>query len=198
MVYKSELVKIDQKVLLIDFKKIEDIIFKHTLKSYLKDTTYSKINEVWQKLDGSILPESDKSLLSLITYLFYIEGIYTLRIDVIIYYLIKTQCHDIFDDYKREFITKFDDLANVNLATKLKFLKLHKWDEVVNICNKELRNAIAHHNFTILDDGRIEYIKQNGKKDYIDNLELRRRICDIDVLSAFLKIKRSEAMRKKV
>jgi len=43
----------------------------------------------------------------------------------IIYWLIKSKHHDIWDDVKQTFVSKFDDISYIPLSVKLKFLTKH-------------------------------------------------------------------------
>ena len=75
------------------------------------------------------------------------------------------------------------------------FVKLkHDYKETAKLCNRKLRNAIAHHDFKINPDGSIEYYNY-GKKLETNNFELRRRINDIYVMFAFLNERRAMALR---
>jgi len=193
MPYDVSLVKVQDEVLRIDFTKIYDVILKYTGKAINQEKHYKEIDEVWRKLDGTTISESMKSLLSLTTYLFYIEGIYMLSIDVIIYYLIQ-DCHDIWSEERRIFVDEFEDLNRIPLATKLKFLEKHDYSETSKLCDRKLRNAIAHHEFEIQPDGTIDYYHY-GKKNETNNYELRRRINDIYVMFAFINERRAMALR---
>ena len=185
--------KIQDEVLRIDFTKIYDVILKYTGKAMNQENHYKEIAEVWQRLDGTTISESMKSILSLTTYLFYIEGIYMLSIDVIIYYLIQ-DCHDIWSEERRIFVDEFEDLNRIPLATKLKFLEKHDYSETAKLCDRKLRNAIAHHEFEIQSDGTVDYYNY-GKKSETNNYELRRRINDIFVMFAFINERRAMALR---
>ena len=192
MPYDVSLQKVQDEVLKIDFTKIYDVILKYTEKAINQEKHYKGIDEVWRRLDGTTISESLKSLLSLTTYLFYIEGIYMLSIDVIIYYLIQ-DCHDIWSEERRIFVDEFEDLNRIPLATKLKFLEKHDYSEIVKLCDRKLRNAIAHHEFEIQPDGTVDYYHY-GKKNETNNYELRRRINDIYVMFAFINERRAMAM----
>jgi len=193
MPYDVSLHKVQQEVLRVDFSQIYDVILKYTGKAINQEKHYKEIDEVWRKLDGTTISESMKSLLSLTTYLFYIEGIYMLSIDVIIYYLIQ-DCHDIWSEERRIFVETFNDLSRIPLATKLKFLEKHDYNETAKLCDRKLRNAIAHHEFEIQPDGTVDYYHY-GKKNETNNCELRRRINDIYVMFAFLNERRAMALR---
>jgi len=192
MPYDVSLHKVQDEVLRIDFTKIYDVILKYTGKAINQEKHYEEIKEVWRRLDGTTISESMKSLLSLTTYLFYIEGIYMLSIDVIIYYLIQ-DCHDIWSEERRIFVDEFEDLNRIPLATKLKFLEKHDYSETVKLCDRKLRNAIAHHEFEIQPDGTVDYYHY-GKKNETNNRELRHRINDIWVMFAFINERRAMAL----
>jgi len=197
MEYEVDWSVVMDKISKIDFSRIEDNIIENIENAYEShNNTYQLFNNVWRLLDGPTIPNNMKSFLSLMTYLLYVEGIHTLNIDIIIYYLIKTQHHDVWDEEKRRFISNYDDLARIPLATKLKFLTIHGYEEITEMCNKKLRNAIAHHEFNILDNGIVEYFSY-GKRSEIDNLHLRKMIVDIHTLSAYINTYKGDRKRKR-
>ena len=103
-------------------------------------------------------------------------------------------CHDIWSEDKRIFVEKFEDLNRIPLATKLKFLEKHDYKETAKICNRKLRNAIAHHNFEINSDGSIDYYHYENKLK-TNNIELREGINAIYTMFAFLNERRSMALK---
>lgn len=48
-----------------------------------------------------------------------------------------------------------EDISKVNLAKKITFLKEHGFDYFEEVCAKDIRNAIAHQNIEIKDDGTL-------------------------------------------
>lgn len=52
-------------------------------------------------------------------------------------------------------VSTLKDLHKLNLSYKLEFLDAHEFDFVSKIVNRNLRNNIAHLNFTITGDGKI-------------------------------------------
>ena len=181
---------IQEKLSNIDFSKIVDGIKLRSsftartelIKKYVDGVSFELIEGGFEKIS-----ETSKTMLSLITYLFDVEGRYTHGIDLIIYYIIKEEPKKLTHKKDKEFkkIKKFEDLYKPTLDRKLNFLKRHGFQEVSDICNKELRNSIAHNDFLIKPNGEIAYIVDN-KTVILTNLNLRKLITDIDSFIAFL------------
>ena len=170
-----------------------DIILLYTRKSLQFDKTWASIEGIWKSTDGPSLPQDTQSILALTSYLFFVEGLYALSLDVIIYNLIKTEHTDVLDR-NGNYVTKFDKLSDVSLSRKAIFLERHKYKEVLKIVKRRLRNAIAHHDFKILEDGTIEYDTKSGKKS-ASRKEIYEMIGNIRLLSAYINERRSEALQ---
>jgi hypothetical protein len=64
--------------------------------------------------------------------------------------------HDLLDLIKRKYVTTMKEIADVDSSTKLSFLKEHKFGMIVREQDKKLRNKIAHGEYTLSNDGKLE------------------------------------------
>ncbi len=80
--------------------------------------------------------------------------------------------HDISD--RGEFVDSFKKILQINLYTKLNFLTRHGFSFFSIICDRRLRNAIAHHDFKIGSNGEIIL-----KDREITRVELVKKINDL-------------------
>jgi len=179
----------------LDFSQLDlyKIILKYTMKSQQFDETYDSIVGIWKNTDGPSLPQKTQSILALTSYLFFVEGMYSLCLDVIIYYLIKSEHADILDR-NGAYVTKFERMTNVDLSRKCHFLERHGYKEVLSIVNRRLRNAIAHHDFNIHDDGTIEYKSRRGIES-ASRRDIYEMIGNIRLVTEYIKNRRAEALR---
>jgi hypothetical protein len=118
---------------------------------------------------ASSLGHQEKSLLNLFSYLLLAEGIFGGIVQIITFLLVKND-HDIYDYRRNEFVTSYEELEEVDLSLKLKFLKKHGFALLVASIDKKLRNNIAHLNFVVKTDGSIIDKKTNSQ---ITDLEQR-------------------------
>ncbi len=94
------------------------------------------------------------SMLFLLDYLVVVESFYSDVIDLLCFALLAAH-HDIADFYSRKYVTKLSELEEIPLADKLRFLSLHGWNEAEQAVDRPLRNAIAHGNYRIDEDGLV-------------------------------------------
>jgi len=128
-------------------------------------------SESLKKIRWSSISTTEESLLIIIYTLFLTEGILGFGMNTIIYALMLKGHHDIWFEWKQRFVSSFDELFEVPLSVRLKFLEKHEFEFFSEICPKDIRNAIAHLNFDIGSDGTI-HIKQ-GKKYTKKQLETK-------------------------
>ena len=122
-----------------------------------------------------------KSLINVIYYLFFIEGMYSFNINMIIYYEICNKSQEIKIDYGKNSgkkVTKFDELNYVSLSNRLKFMRRRGYGEIADLCNVKIRNAIAHNDYYIDGKGTFIIVSSREKSkysilnEYIENLQL--------------------------
>jgi len=105
-------------------------------------------------LESKGIGERNRAFLSLAIYLFLAEGAYASYMNFVCFMLV-SQGHDLYNVFKRRFACSFKEIEGVNLETKEQFLKEHRLDLFKKGLNRKLRNAIAHYDFKIEDDGTI-------------------------------------------
>jgi len=126
-------------------------------------TNFKTSQDVLGKIQWNLLTASEDALLRLTYVLFLTEGLLAFYINTIVYCLIRNEHHDIWFEMKQKFVSSFEELSEVPLSIKLKFLDIHGFDFFSDICRTDLRNAVAHQDFSIESDGTI-YIKKGKKK----------------------------------
>ena len=77
-----------------------------------------------------------------------------LCVDVICYMLVATG-HDLFDSIRRQYVDSIEEIGEVDLSTKLKFLDRHDFGLINRKQDQKLRNKIAHHNYYFDESGKI-------------------------------------------
>jgi hypothetical protein len=131
-------------------------IFEETRQKYRakEKGTISTMNALMRLADISGTNEYEKSALSLAIYLFLTEGSIASYMNFICFMLV-SQGHDIYDFFSKKYACSFEEIANVDMRTKEEFLKEHDFDLFNKGYDRKLRNAVAHRNFDIEDDGTI-------------------------------------------
>ncbi|MCJ7633652.1 hypothetical protein MUP77_14840 [Candidatus Bathyarchaeota archaeon] len=123
------------------------------------------------------LTPSEDTLLKLTYILFLVEGPFGFYINNYVFGLVLESHHDVWLEDKQKFASSFEEIINVPLSTKLKFLDKHDFKSFSKICPKDIRNAIAHWNFHIEADGTITIKNHKYTKEDSTNIVL-----DIDKL----------------
>ena len=101
-----------------------------------------------------------ESLMKMFQYLGYVESIGVTLIDMFILLLIANG-HQLHVERLRGWprilhVSSFKELEHANLASKLGFLEMNGMENVVKLIDRNLRNDIAHFNFSIDDKGKID------------------------------------------
>jgi hypothetical protein len=86
------------------------------------------------------------------SYLWTYESIYVLAIDGLCY-LLCLGGHDLFDANRKDYVSSYDDIKNVDIYSKTKFLKNHNFNMVERKEDRLVRNKIAHHDFDLDSSG---------------------------------------------
>lgn len=94
------------------------------------------------------------SLLMVSLFLFGFEGLYCNNLDSFCLQLV-IEGHDLFDPIKREYISSLNEIGDVDIATKFKFLERHNLKMLVRRKDQRLRNRIAHYDFSVDNDGNF-------------------------------------------
>jgi hypothetical protein len=90
----------------------------------------------------------------MLAFLWEYEGSYATCVDAFCFLLIANG-HDLFDFIKRKYVKSLEDIGNVDVSTKLNFLEEHGFEIFRRTEDKNLRNKIAHHDFTLDASGRV-------------------------------------------
>ena len=94
-------------------------------------------------------------------YLTLVEGIFSTRINFLIFILISNG-HDLYSFRKRRNAKTLADIEEVNLGLKLKFLEKHGFKNLItNKVDIKLRNSVAHLFYEIDNDKSIKF---DGKR----------------------------------
>lgn len=82
------------------------------------------------------------SLFSMPVFLWIFEGQYVNRLDLACLILIANG-HDLFNPIKRQYVSSLEDIGEVDISTKFKFLERHKLEILIRKQDQRLRNKIA-------------------------------------------------------
>lgn len=94
------------------------------------------------------------SVLSIAEFLWAFEGFYICRLDLYCLLLIANG-HDLFDPIRRKYVSSLKEVGMVDVSTKLIFLDEHGLGKLSRKSDQKLRNRIAHHEFSIEENGDI-------------------------------------------
>ncbi len=94
------------------------------------------------------------SIISLACFLWKYESTYLLCVDALCRVLIVSG-HDLFDPITRQFADSIEDIGNVDVSTKLKFLERHDLALISNKRYQRIRNKIAHHDYFFDEHERL-------------------------------------------
>lgn len=126
-----------------------DRFLKHSNKTIQNLTVINKV------LTKAELDTKERCLMLSFFYLVSVEGGFANHADLVCFLLV-SQEHDLYNYYKREYVTaNMDDIKEVDLYTKIQFLENHNLASFTKICDRKLRNCIAHHDFEIDETGKI-------------------------------------------
>lgn len=130
----------------------------------------SVYGELFKKISWSSISKSEESLLIVTYLLFLTEGLLGFGMNAIIYALMLKEHHDVWFERKQKFVSSYDELSEVPLSVRLKFLEMHGFKFFSEICPKDIRNAIAHMNFNIDSNGTF-HMKKRKKytKEELEN-----------------------------
>lgn len=110
-------------------------------------------------VEDSTLDPEEFAFLFLFNYLVVVESLYSLMADIIAFTLTNVG-RSLKNPRTDRSVVLFDELQELALGTKLDFLRENMFKTVANRCDISLRNAAAHLDFTIDNEGNIHY--KNG------------------------------------
>lgn len=137
-----------------DFKDYLDNFekFKNRFHSAWED--YDCIKNLSKKLDNKIASR-ERALLDVSSELMFTEGVICNFFDLICYLLVLDH-HDLCDVVrKNKYVENIEDIAKVGMHYKTMFLNQHGFKELTKHHDSTYWNTIAHHNFTIDDNGHL-------------------------------------------
>jgi hypothetical protein len=99
-------------------------------------------------------PSRQSAIANAAGFLLYFESSYIGCVDKVCYLLILNG-HDLYDFFGRKYASTPEEIGNIDTITKFKFLEKHGFGSIVRESDRELRNKIAHCDFSLLDGGMV-------------------------------------------
>jgi hypothetical protein len=167
----------------------------HVSRFYAAMHNIYEFRIILQRYRNSVIPRSleEESRLSLLYYLMIVESIFTMNIDLLVYLLIKNNVkyyRIIGEGRKTKNLDNLKEISKETLYNKITFLKENGFSIISNVCDRNLRNSIAHMEFIVFEDGSVGYENKVCKKTIrIEKDELEARIerllnvCECIILS---------------
>ena len=148
--------------LLEEAHKRLDYRFDKTFIEHIKGTKIRHDNSkrilllLHKKLSPRLFSLKEHAVITLhLEYLTLVEGILAPETNFLIFTLIANG-HD-FDSSRKESVKTLSDIEKVSLASRLKFLRKHKFEKLIaNKVNVKLRNSVAHLFYEIDEDFKIK------------------------------------------
>jgi hypothetical protein len=129
------------------------------------------------------LTPQEKSLLQLVNILFTTEGHFGGIVNLTIYALMVNKHHDVWNEWRQKFASLFEDILDIPLSVKMKFLKRHGFDFLCQACPRKLRNAIAHNSFLIQQDGSVRTMEKQTQTYTLAQLtEINQKMLEIGII----------------
>ncbi len=131
------------------------------------------------KLDrNKFTTEEIKAISVHLEFLPLVEGFFATQINFLIFTLIANG-HDFYSTRKGKYAKTFDEIEEVDLAFKMKFLKEHNFAELVKNEHRihKLRNSVAHVFYEIEPNGDLKFGKEKvSSKNYAEYYDYLRNI----------------------
>lgn len=123
------------------------------------------INKWFIEVNQSIKTPKSKAFSHLIRAFYKIEGELAYWINFIVFYLVRLGHHDLWCPFNQKYVRSYTEVTEVSLRIKTRFLEDHGFDFIEDFAFRDIRNAIAHQEYLIRDNGEIEiYRNQKIKK----------------------------------
>lgn len=146
------------------FEIFTDIINGNRFNYAFAHATWTSLRE---KMDKIELSDREYTYLHLYNLLYTLEGPFSFVMNAVIYSLISDGHHDIWSRSKGDYVSSFDEIFDISLPRRLKFLNRHDFKFFSDICPRSIRNAIAHQSFEIDLDGVIHMNEKEYSLSYI-------------------------------
>ncbi len=105
-----------------------------------------------------IIKKSDNpretAVAGMLAFLWEYEGNYMSCVDGFCF-LLTANGHDLFDIIHRKYVKSLEDIGNVDISTKLRFLEEHGFGILNREEDQQFRNKIAHHDFILDGSGKV-------------------------------------------
>ena len=160
-----------EKVMTVELKK--EIYHDQAARYFLAMDNVIEFRTVMWKYAQNISPRTpdEESRLSLPYYLMIVESVFTQDLDNLVYLLIKN--YVAYQGKKKKTINTMNEIREESLYKKLTFLNDNGFSLISDICDRDLRNSIAHMNFILNSDGSVQY---NNNVNGISKIELENKI----------------------
>ncbi len=110
--------------------------------------------------------KKDCGIIYLAQYLWIYESLYMPCVNYLCYLLIMNG-HDL-RDYHDNYANTLKDIESMNCSLKMKFLIEHNFKIIVRNTDRNMRNGIAHQDYTIDDNGVIKI--RNNEVDIVEKI----------------------------
>jgi hypothetical protein len=120
------------------------------------------------KLSEQEEPKNENTLLVCVTFLFVFD-FYVSLIDLVVLLLICDE-HDLFDVIRQKYVHTVEEIGQVDVETKFRFLREHKFESLVRLSDQRLRNTIAHNNFDLIEEQKGVIQCKDKKCNVMDQL----------------------------
>jgi len=130
-------------------------------------------------------------LLCLRIYLDLVEGFYSNILNILIYAMIKTATSRFLvvknSNRRGKKLRNYKNVSKLNLADKLSLLQddstYNEFSAIAKVCNKDIRNAIAHHSYKLNEtEQNIEY--KGGKTSFNEFFRSAEELTNYEIILA--------------
>lgn len=169
---------------------LEEFVPKLQKKSLDVLKLYGNFNKTYKKMvylhnfainfDVEMFKLQEITHLLIYEYLLLSEGIFAKQIDIICYLLVESGLKFEYEEKgKIKYANSISRIQKSYLTNKLNFLEKNHFDLINKYYNNELRNAIAHINFDINNEGDV--ILKNKKISFDEMNKLIKNLLDLVV-----------------
>lgn len=138
------------------------IRFDKTIKKL--ETFRPFLESVKEKHSSADKTAQQGTMFSLVIFLFVFD-LYVTLLDIVILLLVSVG-HDLYDPEHQKYARTIEQVGEVSIETKFRFLKEHKYESLIRRKDQQLRNKIAHNNFEVVDDQK-RIIEYRGNKYFV-------------------------------
>lgn len=115
------------------------------------------IQLILRKLPHQLFSVREQMAISLhLEYLSLVEGFFATQVNFLAFTLVANG-HDLYSTLKGNYVESLNDIEEVSLAFKLRFLRRHSFGIVADKANIRLRNSVAHLFYHIEPNGNMKF-----------------------------------------